>query len=61
MMSGWTRAAKPSTTAPTTTACSTDITFRFGISNKPHFSRVFRTHLGVTPSDFRRATGGLPG
>ena len=32
----------------------TDIAFSFGFSNMAHFSRVFRTHLGVPPSDYRR-------
>lgn len=33
----------------------TDIAFGFGFSNMAHFSRVFRAHLGVAPSDYRRA------
>lgn len=37
----------------------TDIAFSFGFSNMAHFSRVFRSHLGVPPSDYRRAAGGL--
>lgn len=37
----------------------TDIAFSFGFSNMAHFSRVFRAHLGVTPSDYRR--GAMPG
>ena len=32
----------------------TDIALGFGFSNMAHFSRVFRTHLGVAPSDYRR-------
>jgi len=39
----------------------TDIAFAFGFSNMAHFSRVFRARLGVPPSDFRRAAGGLAG
>ncbi len=39
----------------------TDIAFSFGFSNMAHFSRVFRAHLGVPPSDYRRAAGVLPG
>lgn len=35
----------------------TDIAIGFGFSNMAHFSRVFRTHLGVAPSDYRRAAG----
>jgi AraC-like DNA-binding protein len=35
----------------------TDIAFAFGFSNMAHFSRVFRSHLGLTPSDYRRAAG----
>ena len=35
----------------------TDIAFAFGFSNMAHFSRVFRSHLGVAPSDYRRAAG----
>jgi AraC-like DNA-binding protein len=35
----------------------TDIAFGFGFSNMAHFSRVFRAHLGVPPSDYRRAAG----
>lgn len=33
----------------------TDIALGFGFSNMAHFSRVFRAHLGVPPSDYRRA------
>jgi AraC-like DNA-binding protein len=33
----------------------TEIALGFGFSNMAHFSRVFRTHLGVPPSDYRRA------
>lgn len=33
----------------------TEIAFAHGFSNMAHFSRVFRSHLGVAPSDFRRA------
>ncbi len=33
----------------------TDIALAFGFSNMAHFSRVFRAHLGVAPSDYRRA------
>jgi AraC-like DNA-binding protein len=33
----------------------TDIALGFGFSNMAHFSRVFRAHLGVAPSDYRRA------
>jgi AraC-like DNA-binding protein len=32
-----------------------DIAVAFGFSNMAHFSRVFRAHLGVAPSDYRRA------
>ena len=32
----------------------TDIALTFGFSNMAHFSRVFRAHLGVAPSDYRR-------
>ncbi len=34
----------------------TDIALAFGFSNLAHFSRVFRAHLGVPPSDYRRAS-----
>lgn len=37
----------------------TDIAFSFGFSNMAHFSRVFRSHLGVPPSDYRRTANGL--
>jgi AraC-like DNA-binding protein len=37
----------------------TDIALGFGFSNMAHFSRVFRAHLGLPPSDYRRAAGGL--
>jgi AraC-like DNA-binding protein len=36
----------------------TDIALSFEFSNMAHFSRVFRTHLGVAPSDYRRAASG---
>lgn len=32
----------------------TAIAFDFGFSNMAHFSRVFRAHLGLAPSDYRR-------
>ena len=32
----------------------TEIAFGLGFSNMAHFSRVFRSHLGLPPSDFRR-------
>ena len=32
----------------------TEIAFGLGFSNMAHFSRVFRNHLGLPPSDFRR-------
>ncbi len=32
----------------------TDIAFSSGFSNMAHFSRVFRVHLGMPPSDYRR-------
>lgn len=31
----------------------TDIAFSWGFNNGAHFSRVFRDHTGMTPSDFR--------
>jgi transcriptional regulator GlxA family with amidase domain len=37
----------------------TEIAFGFGFSNMAHFSRVFRAHLGMAPSDYRRAAGGM--
>ena len=36
----------------------TDIALGLGFQNMAHFSRVFRTHLGLTPSDFRRQAAG---
>jgi AraC-like DNA-binding protein len=33
----------------------TDIAGSFGFQNMAHFSRVFRSHLGMAPSDYRRA------
>ncbi|MBL8324237.1 MAG: helix-turn-helix domain-containing protein [Rubrivivax sp.] len=33
----------------------TDIALAAGFQNMAHFSRVFRAHLGVAPSDYRRA------
>lgn len=32
----------------------TDIAVGFGFSSMAHFSRVFRAHLGMSPSDYRR-------
>jgi AraC-like DNA-binding protein len=32
----------------------TDVALGFGFSNMAHFSRVFRSHLGMAPSDYRR-------
>lgn len=37
----------------------TDIALATGFSNMAHFSRVFRSHLGMSPSDYRRGAGGL--
>jgi AraC-like DNA-binding protein len=37
----------------------TAIAFSHGFSSMPHFSRVFRAHLGLAPSDYRRVAGGL--
>ena len=37
----------------------TDIALSFGFSNMAHFSRVFRSHLGLPPSDYRRGALGL--
>ena len=39
----------------------TDIALSFGFSNMAHFSRVFRSHLGMPPSDYRRGAPGLAG
>ena len=36
----------------------TEIAFGFGFSNMAHFSRVFRAHLGLPPSDYRRTAVG---
>lgn len=33
----------------------TDIAFSWGFNNGAHFSRVFRDHTGLSPSDFRQA------
>ena len=33
----------------------TDIALDNGFENMAHFIRVFRAHLGVAPSDYRRA------
>jgi len=33
----------------------TDIAFSWGFNNGAHFSRVFREHAGLSPSDFRAA------
>ncbi|MGE6340712.1 helix-turn-helix domain-containing protein, partial [Acidovorax sp. NPDC077664] len=36
----------------------TDIALSWGFSNSAHFSRVFRTHVGCSPSEYRvRARG----
>ena len=32
----------------------TDVALSFGFQNMAHFSRVFRSHLGLAPSDYRR-------
>ena len=32
----------------------TDVALGFGFANMAHFSRVFRAHLGMAPSDYRR-------
>jgi AraC-like DNA-binding protein len=32
----------------------TEVAIEFGFSNMARFSRVFRTHLGMAPSDYRR-------
>jgi len=32
----------------------TDVALAHGFSNLAHFSRVFRTHTGMSPSEFRR-------
>ena len=34
----------------------TDIALSHGFQNMAHFSRVFRAHLGVAPSDYRRSS-----
>ncbi len=36
----------------------TDIALEFGFQNMAHFSRVFRAHLGMAPSDYRRGATG---
>lgn len=33
----------------------TDIAVEFGFSSMAHFSRAFRSHLGLAPSDYRRS------
>jgi AraC-like DNA-binding protein len=33
----------------------TDIALGYGFENMAHFSRVFRAHVGMAPSDYRRA------
>jgi transcriptional regulator GlxA family with amidase domain len=35
----------------------TEIAFEHGFSNMAHFSGAFRAHLGMAPSDYRRAGG----
>jgi len=37
----------------------TEIALGFGFSSMAHFSRVFRQHVGVAPSDYRRAAGSV--
>ena len=37
----------------------TDIALGFGFSSMAHFDRVFRSQLGLAPSDYRRAAGSL--
>jgi AraC-like DNA-binding protein len=39
----------------------TDIALGFGFSNMAHFSRVFRAHLGASPTDYRRSYCSNPG
>jgi AraC-like DNA-binding protein len=36
----------------------TDVALGFGFQNMAHFSRVFRAHLGMAPSDYRRGATG---
>ena len=38
----------------------TEIALGFGFSSMAHFSRVFRSRVGVAPSDYRRAAVGVP-
>ena len=38
----------------------TEIAFSWGFNSGAHFSRVFREHAGLSPSDFRAATAELP-
>jgi AraC-like DNA-binding protein len=35
----------------------THIAFQHGFNSLPHFSRVFRSHFGITPSELRRRAG----
>jgi AraC-like DNA-binding protein len=37
----------------------TDVALAHGFSNMPHFSRVFRAHAGVSPSEYRRERVGV--
>jgi AraC-like DNA-binding protein len=37
----------------------TDVALSVGFNNMAHFSKVFRAHLGMSPSDYRRGAGGL--
>jgi len=49
------RVAKARTLLPTSYSL-TEIAYRCGFSDQAHFTRVFKTHMGYTPSQFRKAT-----